>query len=365
MDKESRACLVLALAQGIRATDIWALLRNGMSLAEAVASPESIVKAEDGHKTASRWANLKPQIARLEDRADDILNWCSQHQVDCITCLDTAYPALLREITVPPPILFVRGESSWLSMPQVAVVGSRNATPQGIRNAENFSRHLAAGGFVVTSGLALGIDGAAHRGALQSGKTLAVLGAGVDVIYPRQHAEIYNKIIEGGGAVISEFLPGSSPLPSHFPRRNRLISGLSSGVLVVEAALKSGSLITARYALEQNREVFAIPGSIHSPLSRGNHLLIRQGATLVESAQEIVGQLGGMLDYYAETATPSGPEGTDEEQELLSLMGFDPVDVDSLVLSTGLPAKNVMQMLMLLELDGKVVSINGLFQRLE
>ncbi len=365
MDKDRRACLVLAMAKGIRASDIWTLLRHGVSLPAAVAEPESIANVIADQKAVGRWSELKPQLPQLEDRAEDILNWCVRQQVSCITGLDEVYPPLLREISVPPPLLFVRGDSSWLSMPQVAVVGSRNATPQGIRNAESFSCYLAAGGFVITSGLALGIDGAAHRGALQGGKTLAVLGSGVDVVYPRQHQDIYQRILESGGAVISEFLPGTSPLPSHFPRRNRLISGLSSGVLVVEAALKSGSLITARYALEQNREVFAIPGSIHNPMSRGSHHLIRQGATLVESPQEIVQQLGGMLEYYAETAFTTAPECSGDEKRLLSAMGFDPVDVDSLVISTGMPAKDVMQMLMLLELDGKVVSINGSFQRLE
>lgn len=365
MDKDRSACLILAMAKSIRASDIWMLLRHGVSLSAVVAEPESITNVIVDQKAARRWSELKPQLPQLEDRADEVLNWCVRHHVNCITALDGAYPPLLREISVPPPMLFVRGESSWLSMPQIAVVGSRNATPQGLRNAESFSRYLASGGFVITSGLALGIDGAAHQGALQSGKTVAVLGAGVDVVYPRQHQDIYQRILEGGGAVVSEFLPGTSPLPSHFPRRNRLISGLSSGVLVVEAALKSGSLITARYALEQNREVFAIPGSIHNPMSRGSHLLIKQGATLVESPQEVVEQLGGMLEYYAETVVTTAPDCSGEEKMLLSAMGFDPVDVDSLVMSTGMPAKHVMQMLMLLELDGKVVSINGSFQRLE
>jgi len=364
MDAEGRACLLLTLAQGIRATDIRKLLNEGRSLA-AVLSRSSVT--DDGELEARTRLRvpLGRQLTQLEDRAEQLLDWCDRHQVRCLTLTDPDYPELLKEVSAAPPLLFVRGDADLLSMPQLAVVGSRNASPQGLQQAEQFARALADSGFVITSGLALGIDGAAHRGALQGGKTLAVLGTGLDVIYPRQHAGLCRDILEGGGAVVSEFLPETAPLPANFPRRNRVISGLSLGVLVVEAALKSGSLITARYGLEQNREVFAIPGSIHNPMSKGNHRLLKQGAILVESARDIVEHLGGMLGYLAQTVPPPAENpGGGDESVLLAAMGFDPVDVDSLVASTGFSVKDVMRMLMLLELDEKVVSINGNYQRL-
>lgn len=364
MDEESRAVVLLSLAQGISPSNISELQLKCDSLATVVAQPQRSCCDGLTRKTAQGLQGLASQRVALAAHADQLLQWCRDHQVQCLTNLDKAYPSLLKEVTGVPPLLFVRGDVEVLSLPQLAMVGSRHASPQGLQTAELFGRALADSGFVVTSGLALGIDGAAHRGALQLGKTVAVLGTGIDVIYPRQHQPLYQAILDNGGAVVSEFLPGTAPLPPNFPRRNRLISGLSLGVLVVEAALKSGSLITARYALEQGREVFAIPGSIHNPLSKGVHQLLKQGATLVESAADIVEQLGGMLSYLAENSeiTPADAEG--DEGLLLDALGFDSVDVDTLVVRTGLPAKDVTRMLMMLELDGKLVAINGCFQRL-
>ena len=364
MDEESRAVVLLSLAQGISPSDISELQRKCDSLAAAIAQPLRPCCEGLTRKLAQRLQGLASQQATLSDRADQLLQWCLDHHVRCLTNLDKDYPVLLKEVTGAPPVLFVRGDVGVLSLPQLAMVGSRNASPQGLQTAGLFGRALAASGFVVTSGLALGIDGAVHRGALQSGHTVAVLGTGIDVVYPRQHQPLYQTILDNGGAIVSEFVPGTPPLPSNFPRRNRVISGLSLGVLVIEAALKSGSLITARYALEQGREVFAIPGSIHNPLSKGVHQLLKQGATLVESAGDIVEQLGGMLSYLAEEGGPEVTDISGDESLLLAALGFDPVDVDTLVARTGLPPRDVTRMLMMLELDGKLVSINGCFQRL-
>ncbi len=364
MDEESRAVVLLSLAQGISPSIISELQHKCDSLAAVVAQPQRLSCEGLTPKTVLQLKGLSSQRKALEARTDELLQWCLDRQVHCLTTVDKDYPALLKEAAGAPPLLFVRGDTSVLSLPQLAMVGSRRASPQGLQTAELFGRALAASGFVVTSGLALGIDGAAHRGALQSGKTVAVLGTGIDVIYPRQHQSLYQTILDKGGAIVSEFVPGTAPLPPHFPRRNRLISGLSLGVLVVEAALKSGSLITARYALEQGREVFAIPGSIHNPLSKGVHQLLKQGATLVESAADIIEQLGGMLSYLAEESGIEVADAEGDEGLLLDALGFDLVDVDTLVGRTGLPAKDVTRMLMMLELDGKVVAINGCFQRL-
>lgn len=368
MDAEKEACLILALARGIRPADIRALLDGGESLSDVVASRGRICHAQLDPGAVKRLLGLGVQLAELKGRAEQVLAWCSEHQIHCLTFTDPSYPPLLKEISAAPAMLFVRGDPGLLAMPQLAMVGSRNASPQGLRDAEQFGRVLAASGFVVTSGMALGIDGAAHRGAIRAGKTLSVLGTGLDVIYPRQHKQLYGDIVDAGGAIVSEFLPGTSAMPANFPRRNRVISGLSLGVLVVEAALKSGSLITARYAMEQNREVFALPGSIHNPMCKGNHQLLKQGATLVESVDDVVEQLGGMLGYLAEDNTDPSMrvvEDSGEEQVLLSAMGFEAVDMDRLVARTGLPVRDVTRMLMLLELDGKVVSINGGYQRLD
>ena len=248
-------------------------------------------------ETALRWLRahgVEPGW-RAADRAIEWLAGTGHHVV---TLRQLAYPAQLAASAAPPPLLFVDGDPANLSLPQVAVVGSRQASHHGIDTAFDFGQALAALGLVVASGLARGIDGAAHRGALAGGgKTIAVLGSAIDHIYPRQHRGLADEI-RGSGALVSEFPFGTAPLPANFPRRNRIISGLAVGTLVVEAALRSGSLSTALHALEQGREVFAVPGSIHSPLTKGCHALINQGAKLVETVADIVEELRELPKRY-------------------------------------------------------------------
>jgi len=291
---------------------------------------------------------------------------------------DSVYPELLSQIPKAPPLVFVRGDVHVLSLPQIAIVGSRNPTGGGHENAQRFAEFLAANGFVITSGLALGVDAAAHEGALAAqGKTLAVMGTGIDLVYPARHRNLAQRIIEQGGALISELPLGSSAKAANFPQRNRIISGLSWGVLVVEAALQSGSLITAKVALQQNREVFAIPGSIHNPLARGCHQLIRQGATLVETGQDIVDQLAGMLGYErehlqkmqqkagknTELDMQSLAELSPSEQQLIHVMGYDPVAIDELVERTGIAVGSVAAQMIGLEIKGFVQQLGVGYQR--
>ena len=277
------------------------------------------------------------------------------------------YPPLLATIADAPLVLFVEGAAAALSLPQLAIVGSRNPTQLGRDTAQQFAEHLAAAGLAITSGLALGIDGAAHRGALAAGgRTVAVLGCGLDVVYPREHAALAAEIA-GSGALVSEMPTGTPPLRHHFPRRNRLISGLSVGTLVVEAALQSGSLITARLASEQGREVFAIPGSIHNPMARGCHRLIRQGAKLVETADDIFTELGALLAGLragAHVEAPdvqedSGPALDKDYEILLDALGFAPAGIDTLVARTGFATDVIASMLLILELDGRVAQQPG------
>ncbi len=276
---------------------------------------------------------------------------------------DPHYPPLLAQISDAPPLLFVHGNVEALSQPQLAVVGSRNPTPLGEETAQQFARTLAGAGLIITSGLALGIDAAAHRGALAGkGQTLAVFGTGPDRIYPARHRDLAHAIIDGGGTLVSEYAPGTPPLPGHFPRRNRIISGLALGTLVVEAALRSGSLLTARSAVEQGREVFAIPGSIHNPLARGCHRLIRDGAKLVETAQDILEELAPQLRaVLAEESMSAGGEFIldADYRRLLDCIDFAPTAVDILVERSGLTADAVSSMLLLMELEGYVASAAG------
>jgi DNA processing protein len=275
------------------------------------------------------------------------------------------YPAHLLTIADPPLVLFVQGNPAALSQPSVGIVGARNATTQGIANARLFAQSLAEKNVTVISGMALGIDAAAHEGALNAVSnafaTVAVVGTGIDRVYPAAHRDLAHRIA-AQGAVVSEFPIGTPPLPHHFPRRNRLISGLSRGVLVVEAALRSGSLITARVAGEQGREVLAIPGSIHAPLSKGCHQLIKQGAKLVESAQDVLEEL--RLDLADSGAPPLKKSkkqavARTSEDAVLDAMGFEPMDVDQLALATGMATGDLMSRLTELELFGQVEAIAG------
>jgi DNA processing protein len=277
------------------------------------------------------------------------------------------YPPLLAAIADAPLVLFVEGTAAVLSLPQLAIVGSRNPTQLGRDTAQQFAEHLAGAGLAINSGLALGIDAAAHRGALAAGgRTVAVLGCGLDTVYPREHAGLAREIA-ASGALVSEMPTGTPPLRHHFPRRNRLISGLSVGTLVVEAALQSGSLITARLASEQGREVFAIPGSIHNPMARGCHRLIRQGAKLVETADDIFTELGALLAGLragAHVEAPdlqqdSGPALDKDYEILLDALGFAPAGIDTLVARTGFATDVIASMLLILELDGRVAQQPG------
>ncbi|MFW6258631.1 MAG: DNA-processing protein DprA, partial [Halochromatium sp.] len=332
------------------------------------------------------------------------LRWAEQAGAHILTLADPAYPPRLAELPSAPPLLFVRGDPALLREPQLAIVGSRNPTAGGEQTTRAFAAHLAGIGLVITSGLALGVDAAAHLGALESGRTIAVLGTGPDRVYPAAHRELAHRI-DSEGALVSEFLPGVGPQASHFPRRNRTISGLSLGTLVTEAAPRSGSLITARYAAEQGREVFAIPGSIHNPLARGCHALIREGAKLIDSVDQLLEELAPQLEAYLlqsaqpavqptaqPTAQPSPrpaaaspPEQRDEAEQssspssatptgrdspttagldpdygrLLDSMGQDPVAPDELVARTGFSAQAVSSMLLLLELQGHVSCLAG------
>nr|VFJ64899.1 MAG: DNA protecting protein DprA [Candidatus Kentron sp. DK] len=296
--------------------------------------------------------------------------WLERSDHHLLILTGSGYPPRLAEIPDPPPFLFARGNREILTAPQIAMVGSRNPTPTGLETAFSFARELAGMGFVITSGLATGIDGAAHRGAMAAGgRTVAVMGTGLDRVYPARHREIALEIVENG-ACVSEFPLGAPPVAANFPRRNRIISGLCLGVLVVEATTRSGSLITARLAAEQGREVFAIPGSIHNPLARGCHLLLRQGAKLVESASDILEEIGPQEPWpsppdadkiASDTDTGAGGElPLDAEyRQLLDNMGFEPTPVDTLCERTGLTVAVISSMLLTLELEGYVSSSPG------
>jgi DNA processing protein len=327
---------------------------------------------------AQAWLR-QPDEARLA--AD--LTWLEQPNHRLLCCTDADFPPQLESIPQPPAALFVSGDASLLLVPQIAIVGARNAGVAGKSTTRTFARQLSQAGFVVTSGLADGVDGAAHEAALDAGlPTVAVIGTGPDLVYPRKHRELSARV-EAQGALVSEFPPGTAARADHFPRRNRLIAGLSLGTLVVEAGLQSGSLITARLAGEQGREVFAVPGSIHNPLARGCHRLIREGARLVESASEIVETLvpaaralGVELAQRLEglPATPAagrarqatgGWRDDPEYRRLLDVLGHDPAALDELAERTGQGAAVLSSMLLMLELEGCVESLpGGRYQRL-
>ncbi len=288
------------------------------------------------------------------------LSWLDQQNNCIVTFNDTNYPPQLKEIADPPPILFVRGNPALLSRPQIAIVGSRNPSSLGEETAFNFAKTLSQHGFVITSGLALGIDAASHRGALNTkGYTIAVAGTGLDRVYPARHKELATEIVNTG-VMISEFPPGTTAKANHFPRRNRIISGLCQGLLVVEAAKQSGSLITARMALEQNREVFAIPGSIHNPLARGCNALIREGAKLVETTLDILEELNQCYQQDEKLPPFSMQSTLDlEQQTLLNRVMFSPTSVDNLVENTGESVEVISSMLLILELQGYLEATAG------
>lgn len=298
------------------------------------------------------------------------LKWLEQPDCHLVSISDKEYPALLKQTSDPPLMIYVQGDPDLLTTLQIGIVGSRNPTQGGIQNSRNFAKALVQNGFTVTSGLALGIDSAAHRGALEAGgHTVAVAATGLDQVYPARN-RILTKEISQHGVLISEFPIDTAPLPRNFPRRNRIISGLSLGVLVVEAAQRSGSLITARCAGEQGREVFAIPGSIHSPQSRGCHALIRQGAKLVESVNDILEEVGSLAHWTIKSRQSESEKETEicepKDSTLLKSMGYDPISLDLLVERSGLTTDYISSMLLQMELQGLVETIpGGMFVRLK
>lgn len=323
--------------------------------------PEEVLAADT--RSLERFAS--PEAVRaLRDRqatrdVEQTLAWLQQPGCSVVTLADAGYPRLLLECPDPPNLLYLRGKPGLMAGPALAIVGSRNATAQGVRNAENFARAFSNAGLTIVSGLALGVDAAAHRGGLDgAGSTVAVLGTGIDVAYPARNAPLFEEIADAG-LLISECPLGTPAIAHNFPRRNRIISGISRGCLVIEAALGSGSLITARLAAEQGREVFALPGSIHSPLAKGCHALIKQGAKLVDDANDVLAELGEWrLD-------PAAAVSDTQARGLLALMGHDPVDVDTLCARAGTSADKVISELLGLELDGRVTVLpGGRYQRL-
>ena len=334
---------------------------------------------------AQAWLARPDEVQLAADLA-----WLAEPGHRLLRCTEADFPPQLENIPQPPAVLFVIGDASLLLYPQVAIVGARGASAAGLAHARAFARALTDAGFTITSGMADGIDGAAHAAALDAGaKTLAVVGTGPDRVYPRKHHALARRIA-AHGALVSEFPPGTPARPDHFPRRNRIISGLALGTLVIEAGLRSGSLITARLAAEQGREVFALPGSIHNPLARGCHRLIRDGARLVETAAEIVEtltpaarMLGGELAARLGTVggetlgsarieggddlscAPSGECGSSEYRRLLAELGHAPTTLDELVQRTGQSAAALSAMLLMLELEARVETLPGnRYQRL-
>ena len=356
-DQELLAWLKLALVPELTPASLRKLLGE-------FGDPESVCAASRSALGRTVTNEVADAILRGPDvgRINVTLTWLDEPGNRVISLADEAYPRTLLEISDPPALLYVKGNAGLLNGAALAIVGSRSATPQGSANAEAFARELSDGGFTIISGLALGIDAAAHRGGLAgTSSSLAVVGTGLDIVYPARNRDLAHQLA-AQGALISEFPLGTAALSANFPRRNRLISGLSSGCLIVEAALKSGSLITARYALEQGREVFAIPGSIHSPLSKGCHHLIKQGAKLVESSNDILEELGAT--QRRQHATRGNAENSPEQVQLLAALGFDPIDLDTLCARSGLTPETASAMLLTLELDGNVGRLpGGKFQR--
>src|ERR1700674_764191 len=354
-DKDAADWVALSLIPGLEGETFRLLLREfGLPGTAFDAGYGALVK------------DVNPTIAlaiaaRYDDRqVAQALEWLELTQNDLLTLADPDYPEQWLQIAAPPPLLYLKGRRELLRASSLAVVGSRNATPQGLSNAHQFAKALSDTGLAITSGMALGIDAAAHRGGLAGkGASIAVLGSGLDTIYPARNKPLALALAKQG-LLVSEFPLGTPAIAGNFPRRNRIISGLSLGCLVVEATLSSGSLLTARLAAEQGREVFAIPGSIHSPFSKGCHRLIKQGAKLVETVADILEELRWAA------FSPAAPAGSPEAAAaLLDAMGFDAVSIDALALRTALPVDQLSARLLSLELDGVVGSLpGGLYQRI-
>ena len=354
---DARGWIALSLIPGLGDQSLRKLLGQ-------FGPPEQIIDASESTLAAIIGSKIARAIKSHEasEAIDDTLAWLEQANHSITTLGEPAYPKLLLETADPPPLLYIKGNASLLNAPAVAVVGSRNPTPQGIANAENFSKSLSENGLCIISGMALGIDTAAHQGALpQVGRSIAVVGTGLDRIYPARNKALAHQLAQHG-AIVSEFPLGTPAIASNFPRRNRIISGLSLGCLVVEAAISSGSLITARLASEQGRDVFAIPGSIHSPQSKGCHQLIKQGAKLVERADDILEE----INWNSRThVTSDASSGVEIDDPVLRHLGFDPESIDTLMQRSGLNTDAISARLLELELRGLVQILpGGRYQRL-
>lgn len=348
---ESDPWLRLTLIPGLGTAALRKLLRE-------FGSPERVLAARRAELQRLVTADIAARIAAggNADGTQQALEWLADNANSIVTLADADYPQLLLQTADPPPLLYVKGRRELLNRPALAVVGSRNATPQGLANAEDFARALSDAGITIVSGLALGIDAAAHRGGLAGlASSVAVVGTGLDVVYPARNRTLAHQLATGG-ALISEFALGTPALGANFPRRNRVISGLSRGCLVVEAALLSGSLITARFANEQGREVFALPGSIHSPLAKGCHALIKQGAKLVDSAEDILEELHLVAAPSTVRDAPALDPGA---ARLLAQLGFEPTGLDTLCTRCGMGADVVSALLLKLELQGLIAALPG------
>jgi DNA processing protein len=359
---DALAWITLTRTPALNAANVLAALERLETASGIVAASEAL-RERAGIPAAAR--DFLRQIGCGPDAVER--KWLQNERHHLLPITDPRYPKLLRSLTDCPIALYVAGNIDALCDPQLAVVGSRNPTPQGRDTAFDFAHYLAQRGLAITSGLAQGIDAAAHRGALAAqGITVAVLGNGIDVMYPRGNRNL-SEIIERHGALISEFPLGTAPRRAHFPRRNRIIAGMTLGTLVVEAANRSGSKITARAANDCGREVFAIPGSIHNPLSRGCHELIKQGAKLTETPDDILSELNFSAFFANDSRAAatgakrnSGPSGMDKEHKiLLDALGFDPADLDMLVVRTGFKPEAVSSMMLILELEGHVQAAPG------
>ncbi|SMC28730.1 DNA protecting protein DprA [Andreprevotia lacus DSM 23236] len=365
LDNDSRDWLRFSLVPGVGTRRQLALLRVFAGPAAALAAPQALLAEHLPPAALRAWCSAPAESTEIS-RA---LDWLAMPDQWLLTLADADYPRQLLDLPDPPPVLYLKGRRDLLAASAISIVGSRHATPQGIANAEAFAATLSKAGLCVISGLAAGIDAAAHRGGLEGvGATIAVVGTGLDRVYPAGNRALAHEIA-ANGLLISEFALGAEPKAGHFPQRNRLIAALSLGTLVVEAVLESGSLITARQAVELGREVFAIPGSIHAPQARGCHSLIKQGAKLVEAADDILHE----LDWQARLVpvpqpfigTETAAAGPGDDDGVLRAMGYDPVDIDTLAGRTGLTADALCAMLFGFELAGTVAVLpGGRWQRL-
>lgn len=354
-----RDWVALSMLPGVGIITAHKLIQTFTSPTAALQSDPNTLKAFNlPQRTLQAISDYSCERGAIIEYLNQLENWLAS-PTNHLVCFDApGYPQMLREIADPPLILYVTGAAERLCYPQIAIVGSRNASVSGLQHAENFSRALSEAGLTVTSGLALGVDGAAHSGAVGLNlPTIAVLGTGIDRIYPRRHNGLAEAILANGGALVSELPLGTAPLAHNFPRRNRIISGLSAGVLVIEAASRSGSLITAKQALQQGREVFALPGALNNPQSHGCHALIREGAVLVETVGHIQEQLGALLGGYEQDEQKDDTETlviSDADAWLLELMGYELCSLEQLIERSAKPAAELISQLVAMELNNYI-----------